>query len=470
MLIFVVFNSPAWATGLPKALLLTGNGNAQKQHNFYPPWEHSFQNDMIVRILGGIVDIDTSHSLKELNNKNLMKYELIISNSIFLSPDSSQLAALSEFVSSGKSFLTLHSGLLSFLNWELYETFMGGIFIGGPSAEPERFKVYTTNMEFWGYPSYSFRNTFEHPISAVVDDFITSDELYFFQPSKKGIEVIARAENHPVMWWHSEGKGKVMSLTLGHDSVAKSSLGYQQLLRNGVKWLLGYPLSKGIKTSLISNRSNLYEPLFNLESLIKYSNKQELTYSIKATNKGVIKNAYIKNGNINVLLSDSIGTETILVEAQTATGYSTESPIELTVVEDGSGNIASYHGNSIVASSVENQGEFFQASNLLDGELTTRWSSYAVDSAEIIVDLIKEYPIKRIELYWDAAFAKKFQLHCSSDGKNWESIILKYKEDDSVDKIILHETNFRFLKLRCLEKAPNKWGYSLSDIQLFSEP
>src|SRR5690606_22477395 len=131
-----------------------------------------FQNDLVVEILDGIVELEISSDLSILQSDNLEKYDLIISNSIFLEPNSSQLDALYDFVANGKSFLSLHCGILSFLNWDKYEDFFGGIFIGGPSEEPEHFKVITTNDEFWGY-GYSFRNTIEHPVSTVVEDFIT---------------------------------------------------------------------------------------------------------------------------------------------------------------------------------------------------------------------------------------------------------------------------------------------------------
>src|SRR5690606_34587872 len=143
---------------------------------------------------------------------NLRQYDLVISNSIFLTPSPEELEALYAFISEGKSLLTLHCGILSFLNWDRYEEVLGGLFIGGPAIEPERFEVSTSNMEFWGY-SFPFRKRQQHPVSLAVDDFTIEDELYYFQPNKTDFHVIARANNHPVMWWHPVKKGKVMSLT-----------------------------------------------------------------------------------------------------------------------------------------------------------------------------------------------------------------------------------------------------------------
>ena len=148
---------------LPRALLITGNGNVPVLKDGYPPWKHEFHNQIVIQILKDVVAVDTTTDLTLLSLEKLKPYDLIISNSLFLTPEAQQLDAVYQFVSEGKSFLTLHCGILSFLNWEKYEQFIGGIFIGGPSSEPESFKVYTENKEFWGY-NYSFREQVEHPV------------------------------------------------------------------------------------------------------------------------------------------------------------------------------------------------------------------------------------------------------------------------------------------------------------------
>src|SRR5690606_9236563 len=155
----------------------------------------------------------------------------------------------------------------SLLNWDKYEDFIGGIFIGGPSTVPGEFKVVTSNVEFWGY-QYSFRKNVEHPISVAADDFVTKDELYYFQPSIRDFQVIARAENLPVMWWHPVGKGKVMSLTLGHDEVAKSNPGYQTLLKYGIQWLSGMPLIHGKDPKVVSTRQQECDNFMNLYATV----------------------------------------------------------------------------------------------------------------------------------------------------------------------------------------------------------
>ena len=63
------------------------------------------------------------------------------------------------------------------------------------------------------------------------------DELYLMQGITDDLEVIARAEYHPVMWWRNYGKGKVLVLTLGHGDYSQTNEGFKSLFRNGVLWL-----------------------------------------------------------------------------------------------------------------------------------------------------------------------------------------------------------------------------------------
>src|SRR5690606_4414442 len=102
-------------------------------------------------ILKDIAVVDLTTDLNILATPAVDEYDLIISNSIFLTPTSAQLDGLYSFVANGKSYLTLHCGILSLLNWKKYEEFIGGIFIGGPSTVPAEFNVTTANIEFWGY-------------------------------------------------------------------------------------------------------------------------------------------------------------------------------------------------------------------------------------------------------------------------------------------------------------------------------
>src|SRR5438309_63436 len=71
-------------------------------------------------------------------------------------------------------------------------------------------------------------------------------------------------------------------------------------------------------------------------------------------------------------------------------------------------------GKPATASSVENAS--FPASNVVDGNTVTRWSSAFSDPQWIQVDLGSTATIDQVVLNWEAAYATAFQLQTSPDG------------------------------------------------------
>lgn len=469
ILLFVLHSFGCEAQKLSRTLIITGNGNVPNYKKEYPPWIHEFQNEKVIEILSEVSQVDVATDLSVLQRDKLNQYDLIISNSIFLTPTEDQLNALYEFVSEGKAYLTIHCGILSLLNWNRYEEFMGGIFIGGPSTVPEEFKVTTANVEFWGYP-YSFRKPLEHPISAVVDDFVTRDELYYFQPSTPDFHVIARAENLPVMWWHPVGRGKVMSLTLGHDANAKANPGYQALLKSGVQWLTRRPLLYGGHPRVVSTRNLTYSNFMQLKAVGDSDVSQKMKFEITGnSNPQIFTASCSPEGSVDLQLSGREGNGIFSVTASTQNGLSSTREYDITILPDGNGNIASYYGNTAESSSSENDSGMFSAGNVLDGDSTTRWSSGPFDSAWITIDLLKIYTVGKMTLEWEASFAKRYSISGSKDGKNWKPVALLSNGDGGTDTHNFNPTSMRFIKITATERANKRWGYSLFDVKVYKE-
>jgi F5/8 type C domain len=77
-------------------------------------------------------------------------------------------------------------------------------------------------------------------------------------------------------------------------------------------------------------------------------------------------------------------------------------------------------GQPATASSTENG--TFPASNAVDGNTGTRWSSAFSDPQWLQVDLGATASITQVVLQWEAAYATAFQIQTSPDGTNWTSI------------------------------------------------
>ncbi|MEU3280982.1 discoidin domain-containing protein [Streptomyces antibioticus] len=77
-------------------------------------------------------------------------------------------------------------------------------------------------------------------------------------------------------------------------------------------------------------------------------------------------------------------------------------------------------GKAATASSTENAGT--PASAAFDGNDATRWSSQASDPQWVRVDLGSSQDICKVDLNWEAAYGKDFQIQASADGQSWNTL------------------------------------------------
>ncbi|MEU3027537.1 discoidin domain-containing protein [Streptomyces incarnatus] len=77
-------------------------------------------------------------------------------------------------------------------------------------------------------------------------------------------------------------------------------------------------------------------------------------------------------------------------------------------------------GKPAAASSTENAGT--PASAAFDGNTGTRWSSQASDPQWVQVDLGSVQDLCKVDLNWEAAYGKNFQIQTSTDGQNWSTL------------------------------------------------
>jgi hypothetical protein len=80
-------------------------------------------------------------------------------------------------------------------------------------------------------------------------------------------------------------------------------------------------------------------------------------------------------------------------------------------------------GKTATASSVENG--TYPASNAVDGNSATRWSSAFSDPQWITIDLGASYSISAVVLNWEAACAKNYTIRLSADNANWTILSTK---------------------------------------------
>lgn len=469
LLLVLGLAAPAAAADLPRVLVLTGNGPTREHGQQYPPWVHEFQNDVVAEVLADSVQVDVSDDLSVLDDATLARYDVLVSNSLFLTPDEAQLQALRRFVTGGKALMTLHCGLLSFLNAPFYEEMMGGLFIGGPATVPETFEVVPGNREFWYY-GYAFRPDAPHPVATVVEPFTTTDELYHFQPNDRAIEVIARAENHPVMWERPWGAGRVMSLTLGHDRRAKDNPGYRALLRAGIRWLAGYPLVRPLPGARLDGSEPVVVDFLDLADHARVRGGAPLTYALDGNdNPGLVEASVAADGTVALRLGGGSGSARLRFRITAPGGLATTAEAVVDIDRERGGNLAGYRGVRASVSSAEARRDVMDPAHLVDGDLRTRWSSAWVDEAWAMVDLGRTDRISRVVLHWDEAYSSVYELQVSEDpAAGWRTVLREDAGDGGRDELRFAPVQARWLRVLGLRRADPRWGHSLHEIEVYN--
>ncbi|MGW0133648.1 discoidin domain-containing protein [Streptomyces sp. NPDC003299] len=86
----------------------------------------------------------------------------------------------------------------------------------------------------------------------------------------------------------------------------------------------------------------------------------------------------------------------------------------------GCGTANAAQGKPASASSTENAGT--PASAAFDGSTSTRWSSQPADPQWLQVDLGSVQDLCKVDLNWEAAYGKDFQIQASADGQSWNTL------------------------------------------------
>jgi hypothetical protein len=158
------------------------------------------------------------------------------------------------------------------------------------------------------------------------------------------------------------------------------------------------------------------------------------------------------------------GTSNVTVTATDTTGASGSTSFGWTVSSGGgcpATDIA--QGKTATTSSLESAS--FPASNAVDGNLGTRWSSGFGDPQWLQVDLGSTRSICRVTLNWETAYATAFQIQASNDANTWTTIYSTTTGTGGVQTLNLTGSG-RYLRMYGTTRA-TQWGYSLWEFQVY---
>ena len=454
----------AWAATpsipLPKALLITGLGTAHPEHPKHI-LAHEFYNDEIVRALEGTAQVTVTENLNSLNTQELSSYDVILNNSFLLEPSSEQFAALFQFIEEGGAYVALHAGLESFVNSPRYVRMMGGRLVG--HSPLKSFTVETFEDGF----GIERNAPWTHPIARGVKPFEIQDELYVVQTNTDELEVIARAESHPIVWWRPWYNGAALAFTLGHARESSQNAGYRHLLNNSVKWLLGYPLVAKPKLPVFANDMGVAEDVIDLQNLTSIRGKTPVAFTLTNDRPDLVVATIDENRRLNLRFhAGRTGTAKIVITAKSAHGLASNVELALEVQQRGTGNLARYHGVSAHSSS--NGPRYLTASPdlVIDGDAASRWSSNYVDAAWIYLDLAESYPLDRVRLSWDGAFAARYEIQVSSDARSWRTVASRDGQGGT-EEIRFAPARGRYVRMLANKRA-TRYGYSLHEFEVYA--
>ncbi|WP_034289102.1 discoidin domain-containing protein [Amycolatopsis benzoatilytica] len=119
------------------------------------------------------------------------------------------------------------------------------------------------------------------------------------------------------------------------------------------------------------------------------------------------------------------------------------------------------------ASSSTREASAYGAENAVDGNGKTRWaSSVSSDAQWLNVDLGTASKVHRVKIDWEAAYAKKYRIEMSDDGKTYTPIATVTDGDGKTDDLTGLNGHGRFLRFVGTERA-TKYGYSFWEIQAY---
>jgi fibronectin type 3 domain-containing protein len=151
------------------------------------------------------------------------------------------------------------------------------------------------------------------------------------------------------------------------------------------------------------------------------------------------------------------------ITASNAAGTSAKSAeVHATPAASGTGTLLS-QGQPATASSVQAAG--YPASNAVDGNLSTRWSSAFSDPQWLQVDLGATHTISQVTIYWESAYATAFQIQTSNDGTTWTTIYSTTTSTGGTQAIPVSGSG-RYVRMYGTKRATG-YGYSIWEFQVY---
>ncbi|MEU4404561.1 discoidin domain-containing protein [Streptosporangium sp. NPDC023963] len=125
-------------------------------------------------------------------------------------------------------------------------------------------------------------------------------------------------------------------------------------------------------------------------------------------------------------------------------------------------------GKPTTASSYQPTGDGgpFTANRATDGSFTSRWASEWADPQWIQVDLGATTAIRHVQLGWEGAYGRAYQIQTSANGSTWTTVHSTTTGDGGFDSVDLN-ASARYVRVNLTQRG-TAYGYSLWEFGVYS--
>ena len=120
---------------------------------------------------------------------------------------------------------------------------------------------------------------------------------------------------------------------------------------------------------------------------------------------------------------------------------------------------------SATTSASSDQGDNVSAGKANDGNGSTRWQAKANDDEYLQLDFGKTQTINTVKIIWEAAYAEKYEIQVSKDGKDWKTVA---KESGKVGEVTSEfpATEARYVRMQGVSRG-TAYGYSIYEMEVY---
>ena len=285
----------------------------------------------------------------------------------------------------------------------------------------------------------------------------------------------------------SSSKSSVSSASVASSS--KSSVGSSSSVAAGTNLALNRPAAASTKEGDNTDAKFAFDGSADTRWASAFSDAQWISVDLGASydlNKVVLKweGAYGKSYEIqvsadNVTWTKAYGTTTGAGGTETLTVAGTGRYVRLNGTLRGTGygyslwefevyGTPAVVGNKALgkpAFASSNEGDGLAATFAVDGNSNSRWASQATDAQWIYVDLGAVRSITSVNLLWEAAYGKAYNVQVSNDAVTWTTVQSITNGDGGADNIPVSASG-RYVRIQGVTRGTG-YGYSLWNFEVY---